>query len=137
MSATFFDRRQFDLDLVVEHDLYWTAVRTRQEAHYLAAILNSGVTNEQIKPFQSGGLLGERHIEKKVLDLPIPMFNPDVATHIELGQLGLQAYERARKLVQSEDYPTGLVAQRELMRTGAADLLESIDRIVGELMPLR
>ena len=35
------------------------AFNTADEAHYLAAILNSNVPNDQIKPFQSLGLMGE------------------------------------------------------------------------------
>ena len=62
LSATPVDRRDLSLPFIVDHKLYWAICKTRIEADYLAAILNSAVVNEKIKPFQSRGLLGERDI---------------------------------------------------------------------------
>lgn len=53
---------------------YWSCPSTKKEAYYLAGILNSSSLNQIIKPFQSKGLLGERHIHKKILDIGIPRF---------------------------------------------------------------
>src|SRR5947209_8238623 len=75
ISAAVLDRQSLPLPFVVEHKLYWAAFDGEEEAHYLAAILNSNVPNNEIKPFQSLGLMGERDIEKKVLELPIPLFD--------------------------------------------------------------
>lgn len=137
MSSTFFDRRTLDLDLVVEHDLYWTAVATRQEGHYLAAILNSNITNDQIKPFQAGGLLGERHIEKKVLDLPIPKFDEKNNAHIRLAALGAAAHESVRKFTQTADFPTSLAAQRSAARRQVSSIIAAIDELAAGLLPVR
>ena len=75
ISAAVFDRHSLPMPFVVDHKLYWAAFDTEEEAHYLAAILNSNVPNDEIKPFQSLGLMGERDIHKKVLELPIPVFD--------------------------------------------------------------
>lgn len=58
VSATYCDRRILDLPFVVEHKLYWAALETPEEAHYLTSVLNSATVNLVIKPFQSTGLLG-------------------------------------------------------------------------------
>ena len=72
VSASYFDRQAHPLPYVAEHKLYWSAFADEEEAYYLTAFLNSQVANELIKPFQSTGLLGERDIEKKLLDFPFP-----------------------------------------------------------------
>lgn len=58
--------------VIVEHKLYWSSFTREDEAHYVVALSNSAALNEAIKPFQSMGLMGERDIEKKVLDVPFP-----------------------------------------------------------------
>ena len=72
VSAAYCDRSRLSLHLVIEHKLYWAAFSKASEAYYVTAILNSASANEAIKPFQSTGLLGERDIEKKLLDIPMP-----------------------------------------------------------------
>ena len=76
VSATYIDRNRLPLRFLVDHKLYWIAVRQPMEAHYLTAILNADASNQAIKPFQSTGLLGERDIHKKLLDLPSPPSTP-------------------------------------------------------------
>ncbi len=53
---------------------YWFATDTKMEAYYLAAVLNASTLDDIIKPFQSRGLIGERDIHKKVLDIGIPKY---------------------------------------------------------------
>jgi hypothetical protein len=69
----------------VDHKLYWCHCTSESEAYYLGAILNSRAVNEAIKPFQSRGLLGERDVHKKVLELPIPSFNETIDDHRKLA----------------------------------------------------
>lgn len=73
---------------MLDHTLYWLPCSSPDEAHFLVAILNSRAVNEAIKPFQSMGLLGERHIHKKVLDLPIPEYDSRVTLHASLAEWG-------------------------------------------------
>jgi type I restriction-modification system DNA methylase subunit len=51
VSATYMDRQRLPMRFVVDHKLYWAAVREPMEAHYLEAILNADVSNQAIKPF--------------------------------------------------------------------------------------
>jgi hypothetical protein len=65
LSATRVDRSKLTLPFVVEHKLYWCACANRDEADYLAAILNADLVNEMIKPFQSQGLLVNATLKRR------------------------------------------------------------------------
>ena len=65
IAASYIDRNSLPLSFVVDYRLYWVACNGVEECDYLTAVLNSSVVNEAIKPFQTVGLLGERHISKK------------------------------------------------------------------------
>ena len=96
VSAAHFDRESDPLPFVVDHKLYWAAFSDPQESDYVTAILNSETINERIKPFQSTGLLGERDVHKKLLELPIPTYNAAVQVHRELAELGHTARQDLR-----------------------------------------
>lgn len=57
------------------------------EAWYMVAFLNAPVIDRLIKPMQPKGDFGERHIAKKVLELPIPKYNPRSEAHNKLRDL--------------------------------------------------
>ncbi len=65
VSAAHLDRSELGLPFIVDHMLYYAAFSHPDEANYVTAVLNSETPNELIKPFQSTGLLGERHVHKK------------------------------------------------------------------------
>ncbi len=138
VAATYADRHQTPLRFIVDHKLYWVAVNDLAEAHYLAAILNTNTVNNIIKPFQSTGLLGERDIHKKLLDLPIPLFDASNPLHHELSELGQKAHRQAAALVHDQDFPSGssLARQRAYIRTALTDTLAEIDELVRTLLGL-
>ena len=80
------------------------------------------------------GLQGERDIHKKVLDLPIPRYNPVQEKHQALAQLGGEARKRATNLIASNDLPRSLASQRAWMREQLKGLLKDIDRLVKALL---
>jgi hypothetical protein len=80
--------------LVADHMTYVCEVESANEAYYLALILNAPVIDRLIKPMQARGLWGPRHIHKKVLDLPIPRFDPSQPEHRRLVELGKTCSER-------------------------------------------
>lgn len=135
VSATYFDRHEYPT-FVVEHKLYWSAFADPQEAHYVAAVFNSDVPNQAIKPFQSTGLMGERDIEKKLLELPIPLFDPEDALHRKLSEMGVIARTAAGEAIKSEDFlASGLLArQRGFVRTHLEKELKEIDKLVAKLL---
>jgi hypothetical protein len=134
ISATVFDRRSLPMPFLVEHKLYWAAFDSEEEAHYLAAILNSNVPNDEIKPFQSLGLMGERDIEKKVLELPIPFFNDKKAQHRKLAKLSADAHRQAADFVAATTLPDSLAKKRGMVREAVNDTIEQIDAIVEGLL---
>lgn len=138
VSATYCDREAPDLPLLVEHKLYWGAFHNPTEAYFVAAVLNSTTVNEIIKPFQSTGLLGERDIEKKLLDVPIPTFDSHIALHRKLSELGEEAHRQAQSVISGQDFPAGgsLARQRACVRTALGEILEEIDGLVRNLLGL-
>lgn len=138
VSATYCDRRGIKLPLVAEHKLYWAAFRHPIEAHFVSAILNSESVNEAIKPFQSTGLMGERDIEKKLLDVPIPVFDSKNTKHRKLSALGIKAHRQARAIIRDHNFPaaTSLARQRAYVRTALKDTLTEIDVHVKDLLGL-
>jgi hypothetical protein len=134
VSAAYFDRN-LQPRFVVEHKLYWAAFSNAREAHYVVAVLNSETANEMIKPFQSTGLMGERDIEKKLLDLPLPNFKHDNPKHNALADLGITAWKKAKGILSSGDFPIGAstARQRGLIRTNLKSELSQIDKFVRDL----
>jgi hypothetical protein len=138
VSATYVDRQKLPLRFVVDHKLYWLTVAEPAEAHYLTAIFNADATNHAIKPFQSTGLLGERDVHKKLLDLPIPLFDSKKLVHRELATLGIEAYRQAKAAIRDGNFPadTSLARQRAYIRTALEGTLLRIDDLVRALLGL-
>lgn len=105
------------------------------EAMFVAAILNAPTIDSLIKPMQSRGQWGERHIQKKVLELPLPKFNPKNKKHMELVRLAKQAQAKAEKLVaELESKYSGIGKIRQLIKVEIAEEALKIDKIVRELI---
>lgn len=136
VAAAFFDRGTQPIPFIVDVKLYWAAFNIQEEAHYVAAILNSETVNTAIKPFQSVGLLGERDIHKKLLELPIPVFDHENPKHRKIAELGVKARDGAAKAIKSGDFPLGssIARQRGFMREHLTSELEEIDKLVAALL---
>jgi len=72
----------------VDHKSYQLETGNEREALYLVAALNAPVVDKLVKPMQSRGQYGARDIHKKVLELPIPRFDPSEEAHRKLAALG-------------------------------------------------
>lgn len=72
---------------VIEHGLYWATAASTAEAQYLCAILNSVVITELVRPLMSYGK-DERHFDKYIWQLPIPMYDPAIDLHTRLQARG-------------------------------------------------
>lgn len=134
IAAAVLARCSLSMPFVVDHTLYWAACGTEEEAHYLAAILNSNVPNDEIKPFQSLGLMGERHIHKKVLELPIPSFDEKEPHHRKLAELGAEAHHQAAVFIEETTLSDSLGKRRGMVREVVADTIQEIDAIVEALL---
>jgi hypothetical protein len=80
-----------DQSAVLDTTLYWAAVADVREARYLTAVLNSAELTRRVQPLQARGLFGPRHFDKYVFHVPIPVFDPTNASHLELVELAERA----------------------------------------------
>ncbi|CUX26577.1 putative BseRI endonuclease [Agrobacterium fabrum str. J-07] len=72
---------------IVASGLYWASMETEEEADYLCAVMNAPITTEMVRPYMSYGK-DERDIHKHVWEVPIPKYDPNVALHRRLSELG-------------------------------------------------
>jgi len=124
--------------LVVDYVTYYFETNTEDEAHYLAATLNAPVIDRLIKPMQARGLWGPRHICKKVLELPIPQFDPSEKEHLKLAELGQVCTQKVAEWLQSggPGKMRSIGKLRSMVREMLAEELGEIDGLVKEMMEL-
>jgi hypothetical protein len=80
-----------DPNAVIEHQLYWATCGSRDEAHFLATILNSERVTKAVRKYQARGEHNPRHFDMYIWQLAIPAFDATDATHLKLADLGRQA----------------------------------------------
>ena len=107
-----------DPSAVIDHTLYWGTVASREEGMYLCAILNAPALTEVVRPLMSYGK-DERHIDKAVWQLPIPVFDPANSGHQRLAELG--AVEAARIAALELDETRNFVKLRQVLRSVIAN----------------
>lgn len=119
---------------VVDHSLYWGAVRDMREARYLEAILNSDVVTKRVRPLQAQGQFGPRHYDKYIWHLPIPYFDEGDARHQQLSVLAEAAEKVAEKVVLPEGkrFEIGRALVREAILS--SDVGKEIEREVRALL---
>jgi len=113
---------------VADYVTYCLETESKEEAYYLAAILNAPIVDARIKPIQARGLWGPRHICKKVLELPIPSFDPGNPDHQALAELGQAC---TRKVVEwlAAGGPGKTQSIGRLRTHVRNDLAQELDRI--------
>jgi len=117
---------------VAESVTYRLRVASEEEAQYLTAMLNSGVVNKAIKPYQTEGLYGKRDIHRRPFEIcPIPEFSPSNADHLRLVELASAARSAIKKWGPSME---GRLAKvRDSARQLVAPELSEIDDIVAKM----
>ena len=86
-----------DRRAVIENSLYWATAASTAEALYLCAILNSASITELVRPFMSYGK-DERHFDKHIWQLPIPLYDPTSDIHARLSARGAELEAAIGKL---------------------------------------
>lgn len=99
-NATVVDRRNMDLDFLVDHKAYVYYTAEESEAYYLTSILNSTAPNEMMKDFQTKGLFGARDVHKKILDVYFPKYDEANKTHQQLATLSKACHAKAAQYVK-------------------------------------
>jgi hypothetical protein len=120
---------------VIEHGIYWSAVSTEAEAHYLTAFFNSETARARVATMQARGQWGARHFDKVMFTLPIPAFTPSITLHADLAKAGREAetvaaavslpesvkFQRARKLIRTALAEAGIAPRIEGLVTRVLD----------------
>lgn len=124
-----------DTQALIDHDLYWAATATADEARFLCAILNSEVLRKRVEPLQSKGLYGARHWDKYVFSVPFDLFEPGNDLHAGIAQ----AAARAEDLAAAVPLPVGVEFKkaRATIRSAlsAAGVGAEIESLISELLP--
>jgi hypothetical protein len=103
---------------------FYFSTHSEQEALYLNTILNSTILDEKIKPHQTRGKWGPRHIHRRPFEFNIPRFDPHNPIHLQLARLGLRA----------TDESLALRPMSRMKTKTALDSMEKIDKLVKELV---
>lgn len=121
-----------DPRIVIEHGVYWAAVRTPAEGNYLVGILNTPSLTDLVRPLMSYGK-DERHIDKHVWKLPIPTYDPADATHLEIARLAGELTDEIAELTfRSSNFVT---TRRDLrVHLAATPAGRRLDELVIELL---
>ena len=107
---------------IVDRTLYQAICRSRDEAHYVLALINSNALAAATEPFMPRGLYGPRHFEKHGWKLPIPRYDAHDPLHVQLSELGATAEQECREMIAQSDIMTKPVgdtqsrAARRLLR---------------------
>jgi len=101
----------------VDLSSYGIVCRSDDEAHYLAAVLNSDAVNDAITHHQTRGEQGPRDIHRRpVQHVPIPMFSENDLQHQRLTELSRSAHELAVEI----DFDSSRRRRRYLDAIGSA-----------------
>lgn len=130
-----------EIDVLIDHKLYWIPTESENEAQYLTGILNSNLLQNWVNPRQSKGLFGPRDFHRVPLTLPIPKFDSSQATHrrvveiatrlesacADLQVLNPLRFKQARTQIETRISNLGLDKELD-MAVSALGISEAFDR---------
>ncbi len=124
------DVHGFAADMVT----YYREFQDESEAHYLCAVLNSSTVNLAIKPHQTGGQWGERHVTRLPFEvLPIPVYDPENPAHHELAAISLECHATVAHI--APQMANGAIGrQRQEIRRMLQPGLQRLDGLVRRLL---
>ena len=105
-------------DALIDCTLFWIACRNIDEAHYLAAVINSDTLRDAVDPLMPKGQFGARHLQKHLWKLDIGEYDHANRIHIRLSQLGRAAADEAA--VALADLRTQLTKKDRILTIRAA-----------------
>lgn len=122
-----------DPHAVVDHALYWAGFTSKEEAQYVAAVINSEALNDQIQSALSKGLFGGRNIHRAPFLIAWPEYDPAVCLHRDIAA----AAGKAEKVAAVAGGQTGGIAsaRRKVRQAlGADGVAAEIEALVSELL---
>ena len=103
------------------------------EAYYLVAILNAPIVDKSIKCIQSRGLYGPRDIHKKVMEFPMPRYNPNNEIHRKLAEISKLCEVKVNRWLQEHAGDRLGWRLRGKIREFLAEEITQIDELVTKL----
>ena len=82
---------------LIDYTLFWLECQSLEEAHYLAAIINSSALEKAVEPLMPKGQFGSRHLQKHLWNLPIPEYDQELSLHVELASLSKALYSQTKE----------------------------------------
>ena len=122
--------------IVADYVTYYYETNVEDEAYYLTTVLNAPIIDQKLKPTQARGQWGPRDICKKVLELPIPQFNPKNVVHQRLAELGKRCSKKVADWLEGGG--AGQIRSIGKLRSRAREILseelEKIDELVRQIL---
>lgn len=113
-------------------DTYYYQSKDDMEAHYLSAFLNAPYVDDAIKPYQTRGQWGARHIHRRPFEVVlIPRFDPKDESHQKLVELSKTCHEKVGELTLKGK---SIGRLRALVRQALKSELEEIDNLVRHIL---
>lgn len=131
--ATVIDTKGRLLPFVARDRTYWASFDSANEAYYVAGFLNSAYVADIITDWMNRGLLGPRDINKRVLDVRWPRFDPAITQHQELSDAAALLSNDAAKALK--DMPeAGAGIQRRWMRENLSQIvLKDVEKLAKKI----
>jgi hypothetical protein len=118
--------------LVFYEDFFLYQTKNEAEAHYLCAFLNSQYVDQAIKPYQTRGAWGARHIQRRPFEVvPIPRFNPEDKKHRKLAELSRECHQKVAQLSLTGK---SIGFLRNKVRQHLSHELAEIDKLVVDIL---
>lgn len=111
-------------NVIICSEIYYYSTENKEEAYYLASVLNSPILTENIKIIKSS-----RHIHKRPLDFPILEFDIKNKFHVQLSKLGMDTEEEVKVILKDEEN-----ANLFTIREGITKKLDQINNIVQRII---
>jgi hypothetical protein len=117
---------------VADIDTFLLQTQDGHEAQYLCAFLNAPFVDETIKPHQTRGQWGERHIYRRPFEVvSIPKYDSADDRHQELAELSKECHQKVAKLALTGK---SIGFLRNKVREHLRDELEKIDKLVRAIV---
>jgi hypothetical protein len=118
---------------VIEHGLYWATAASTAEAQYLCAILNSATFTELVRPLMSYGK-DERHFDKHIWQVPVPLYAPADDLHSRLSARGAELEEAVGKLTIEPGRHFAAVRRDVRAFIAESEAGKDVEQLVEELL---
>ncbi|TRZ48678.1 MAG: hypothetical protein D4S01_09895 [Dehalococcoidia bacterium] len=113
-------------------DTYYYQTKDNMETHYLCAFLNAPYVDEAIKPYQTRGQWGARHIHRRPFEVvSIPKFDPKDKSHQKLAEISKECHQKVTQLTL-EGKSIGFL--RGKVRKSLSKELAEIDKVVKNIL---